>query len=278
MKRARFHTMTDRYLLYIDILGFSELVTELSPRIHDLYEVIASLNVHRHSAFRAIVVSDTILVYNVDGGHSPEDRNYLVMFLCEFAQDLQHRLTERGIFFRAVLVRGDFTHYEINSLPCFFGPALINAYQSEKDIQAIGLFMHRSIATDSDIFKGVTFNEQYNFVFITQSFNSVEDLYGGFFPMDKTLIEGTELIYHLVPEVLYLKQLSHWATAHESEKVRQKYSNTLALFRARYPKTLKHLEATKFDLESISPGASWAKVASRFPEDYAWAVETRISY
>jgi hypothetical protein len=38
--------MQDRYLLYIDIVGFSELVASGDPRISDLYEIIANLNVH----------------------------------------------------------------------------------------------------------------------------------------------------------------------------------------------------------------------------------------
>src|SRR5438132_9254972 len=130
--------MRDRYLLYIDILGFSELVATGDPRINDLYEVIASLNVHQHPSFRAIIFSDTILVYNVEGSDTRSDRNYLVMYLCEFAQDLQHRLTKKDIFFRAVLVRGDFHHYELNGIPCFFEKSLVNAHKSEKKLEAIG--------------------------------------------------------------------------------------------------------------------------------------------
>ena len=138
--------------------------------------------------------------------------------------------------------------------------------------------MHHSIVPDSNIFKGVAFNDEYNFVFITQSLNEVEDQHGGSFPMDRFLVEETELIYHLVPEILYLKQLNHWATAHGDEKVQQKCLRSLALFRTRYPKTLQHLESTNFDLDAISPGASWAEVVSRFPENYAWAIENRVNY
>jgi hypothetical protein len=268
----------ERYLLYIDILGFSDLVAKDLSRIQDLYEVIASLHVHRHNAFQAIVFSDTILVYNTDGGDTPQDRNYLVMFLCEFAQDLQHRLVGRDIFFRAVLVRGEFIHFELNSIPCFFGHALIDAYRSEKQIQATGLFMERAIVPDSDIFKTIPFNDRYNFVFITQALHTIEYFHGGFFPVDRFSLEETDLIYLLVPEVLYLKRLSHWATVHENEDVRRKYANTLALFRIQYPETLKNLEATGFELEAISPGAKWNEVVSRFPEGYSWAIESRKDY
>src|SRR5271169_2114681 len=101
-----------------------------------------SLHVHTHPSFRAIVFSDTILVYNTEGQDAAFDRHYLVMYLCEFAHDLQQRLTEKDIFFRAVLVKGAFHHYELNGIPCFFGEALIRAYLSERTIKAIGLFMH----------------------------------------------------------------------------------------------------------------------------------------
>lgn len=270
--------VAQRFLLYIDILGFSNLVADGSPRIHDLYEVIASLNAHKHSAFRAIVFSDTVLVYNTDGGDTKPDRQYLVMFLCEFAQDLQHRLTKRGIFFRAVLVYGEFTHYELNSMPCFFGPALIDAYNAEKELQAIGLFMHKSIVGDSHIFKTMHFSEHFDFVFITQSLDRVENLYGGDFPMDRSIIEEVELIDHLVAELLHLEQLHHGKNKHETENIRVKYANTWSLFQAQYPKTLHFLEGTAFDWAAICPGAAWTNVISRFPENYSWAIKNRISF
>ena len=124
--------MQKRFLLYVDVLGFSELVNGSVATIEDLYEVIASLNANSHEAFKCIIFSDTILIYNRHGGEHAEDIKYLLMFMCEFIKDLLHRLTKRGIFFRAVITHGSFRHYELNGMPCFFGPALIRAYQAEK--------------------------------------------------------------------------------------------------------------------------------------------------
>jgi len=268
--------MNDRYLLYIDILGFSALIDEGATKIDDLYEAIASLHVHRHPAFRVIIFSDTILVYNCTGGEAREDRSYLIMFLCEFAQDLQKRLTGRGIFFRAILVRGQFRHYELNAIPCFFGTALVRAYRAEKSIPAIGLFMERPLVSDSDIFKSVPFDDEHNFVFITQGLNTVEDLWGGI--IDRFELEETDLIYMLVPELLFLRDVSRFAAFHSEEKVRLKHVNTLNLLRARYPRTIGLLEANAFDFDTLCPGAKWAEVVGRYPEPYSWAVKTRVSY
>lgn len=97
--------MPDCYLLYIDILGFSELVLK-KGRIEDLYDQIDTLNSHEHTAFKTLAFSDTILIYNtVEWG-----RHYLVMYLCEFAQDLFYRLVSRDLHFRAYLCKGEFNH------------------------------------------------------------------------------------------------------------------------------------------------------------------------
>lgn len=270
--------MRDRYLLYIDILGFSNLVKDSNAKIEDLYEVIASLHVHNHPSFRVIIFSDTILVYNVEGGDVRRDRTYLVMYLCEFAQDLQHRLTAKDIFFRAVLVKGQFTHYELNGIPCFFGEALIRAYRMEKEIEAIGLFMQNGIVKDSDIFPTRKFNDRCSFVYITQSLTRVERGEVGDFPMEAWIIEETDEIYHFTPEVMYLKQLHHFATNHPVLKVRRKYKATLILFKKQYPRTLKFLEAHGFRLKDCSPAAAWSKAVAQWPENFRWAVKKRKEY
>lgn len=170
--------MRTRLLLYIDILGFSDLVSESPSRIDDLYEVIAGLHAHHHDAFRCVVFSDTILIYNVDGGDIPEDISYLLMYQCEFARDLLHRLTKRGIVFRAVITNGSFRHYQLNDVPCFYGTALVDAYNSEKSIKAIGLFISKDLVRYCDIFHHTQFNDNFYFVYTTQALDEIEALCG----------------------------------------------------------------------------------------------------
>jgi hypothetical protein len=270
--------MRERYLLYIDILGFSELVQGRTKKIADLYEVIASLNVHSHPSFRAIVFSDTILVYNVHAPNTSHDRSYLVMYLCEFAQDLQHRLTGKDIFFRAALVNGDFNHYELNGIPCFFGKALVGAYRAEKQIQAVGLFMENNIVVDSNIFPSMRFNDQFSFVFITQALTRLEEYYGGEFPTKAWLFDSTDETYLVAPEVLYLKKLSHFATRHPIAKVRKKHKTTLGILKKRYPQTIRFLEKHNFNPRKLAPGAEWGKALAQWPQDFGWAVKVRKEY
>ncbi len=247
-------------------------------RVNDLYEVIASLNIHKHDAFKAVVFSDTILVYNVIDATSEHDRKYLVMFLCEFAQDLMDRLVERNIVFRAVLVYGEFTHYELNSIPCFYGAALIEAYKREKDIQAIGLFISKELDKDNDIFRSRPFNDNFNFVYITQSLQRVERDFQGNFPVDAWLFEDTDEIWHIVPEILVMKHIYSNANSGLAQPIKQKYQTTWSFYEKEYPNTLGFLVANAFDVSKMSPNAGWNKVLERYPEDYSWAIETRNEF
>src|SRR2546425_4226344 len=87
--------LVDRYFLYIDILGFADLVMNAPDRVVDLYEIISSLNAHEHQSFGTIVFSDTILVYpKFERGVGRRADAYFIMFLCEFVQRSEEHTSE----------------------------------------------------------------------------------------------------------------------------------------------------------------------------------------
>lgn len=270
----------NRYFLYLDILGFSELVKQSNgSTIHDLYEVIASLNVNDHDAFKVVVFSDTVVVYNVEGGNTPRDASYLLMFLCEFVKDLMHRLTGRGVFFRAVITYGDFTHYELNGIPCFFGNALVDAHNSEKELKAVGLFIHKSISKHCDIFKYREFNANYNFVYVTQALDEIEDLGSSGYPIPPDLIEDTDSKWFIVPEMDHIRNM--YLGSEDSsypEAVRVKYKASWEMYCKQYPNITTQLLSSNQDITSISPDVEWQEVLERHPEDCSYAVLTRIEF
>lgn len=271
---------TDRYFLYLDILGFSELVKDKSGRtINDLYEVIASLNANNHDAFKVVVFSDTVVVYNVNGGDTPQDAKYLIMFMCEFVKDLMHRLTGRGIFYRAVITHGDFTHYELNGIPCFFGNALVEAYNAEKELKAVGLFIHKSISQFCHIFKYKQFNDNYNFVYVTQALEELEEFGADRFPIPKNWIEDTDAKWHIVPELDHVSNM-YLGSVDKSypESVQAKYKASWEMYCKQYPRLTAQLFAAGQDITSVSPQVKWKEVLERFPEDCSYAIKTKIEY
>ena len=103
-----------------------------TSKVERIYAILDSLNVHRHNAFKTIVFSDTILVYNPELARTEDDKSYLVWYLIEFAEDLHHRLTGQDVFFRAILTAGRFTHYHLENIESFFGEALIDAHHATR--------------------------------------------------------------------------------------------------------------------------------------------------
>ena len=271
---------TDRYFLYLDILGFSQLVNDKNRRtINDLYEVIASLNVNNHDAFKVVVFSDTVVVYNVNGGETKQDAQYLIMYMCEFVKDLMHRLTGRGIFYRAVITHGDFTHYELNGIPCFFGNALVDAYNSEKELKAVGLFIHKDISKYCKIFKYKSFNENYNFVYVTQALDELEEYGSDGYPVPAGLIEDTDAKWFIVPELNHVSDMYIGSVNPEyPESVKDKYKASWDMYCKQYPKLTAQLLSTDQDITSVSPTVTWGEVLDRFPENYSYAIKTRIEF
>ncbi|NRF65316.1 hypothetical protein [Vibrio coralliilyticus] len=270
--------MNNKFFLYLDILGFTELVRNDRARIDDLYEVIASLNANNHHAFKVVVFSDTVVVYNVDGGDTPADAKYLVMFMCEFVRDLMHRLMGREIYFRAVITHGDFTHYELNGIPCFFGNALVDAYNSEKQLKAIGLFIDKKVSQYCDIFNYKQYNENFDFVYVTQSLDEIEIWGGSGFPIPSDMIECTDSKWFLAPELDHvLSMLKGAYDNHFPDSVRLKYKASWDMYCKHYPNITSELAKSR-SITSISPNVGWKEVFDRHPEDCSYAIEVRKEF
>lgn len=264
--------MRDQYLLYIDILGFTDLVTQSPERVEEVYRVIASLHAHDHPDFATIVFSDTVLVHCAAELRTKHDHEYVVMYLCEFAQDLLDRLVGRDIAFRAVLTYGAFDHYRLNDVPCFFGPALIKAHLAEKEIKATGLYIDTASNRHNRIFPSVPLNEEWSFVFVTQQLTEFEDTWRGSVPLPNILVHDADFGWFVGPEVVHLQEVFTKAQQHPVDSVRAKYRRTWEFYEQRYPRTVRSLMSADFQLEALSAHFDWAEVRRRIAtEDYSWA-------
>ncbi len=179
-----------KFLLYIDILGFSNLVKTNQIQVRRIYKIIEDLNAHQHDAFKVIIFSDTILVYNINYALSDYEKSYYVMFLIEFVQDLFYHLAGKDIYYRAIIVEDDFTHYQEGRFEKYFGKALIKAYENEKRIKCTGLFIDKKINQYNNVFNTTEYNKQLMFVFVNQVLDRIEDGEFGSFPISKYDIEN----------------------------------------------------------------------------------------
>lgn len=259
--------MPTKYLLYIDILGFSDLVKHDPQQVEKIYGVLDSLNVHRHDVFRTIVFSDTVLVYN-RLNPKPNDvaaHEYVVWYSIEFAEDLHHRLTGQGLYFRAVLVSGEFQHYALENVDCFFGKALIDAYAREKTIPSIGLFIHTACNQYNRYFRTEPFEDGLHFVYLNRCVESLQQETNGEFPVDPILLDNN--YPYLAWQVRFLRDVHSMMRTHPVPTVRTKFLTAWDFYKRRYPTILVALEEGGFDMKVFNPKFDWSQQLRVLTED-----------
>lgn len=255
--------MTERFLLYIDILGFTEMVRREPRKVARIYSILDGLNVHRHKSFKTIVFSDTVLVYNHELAKSDSDREYLIWYLTEFAEDLHHRLTGQDIYFRAALVAGDFFHYKLDNIECFFGAALLSAYFAEKEIPSLGLFMDEECSRYNKYFRLARFNSDYYFVYLSRSLEKINSYSGGKFPVKKYPMHVGDIAPEITWQVRFLKDVHEHMRNHAVPHVRTKFLAAWDFYKQRYPEMLSVLEDGGFSASSLGGASDWNELQER---------------
>lgn len=253
--------MDEKFLLYIDLLGFSDIADQ-PGRVEELYDVMDRLHVHGDDAFGVIAFSDTILVYNKINPGSAEVVQMTVMFLCEFAKDLFYRLIGKDTYFRAYLTYGSFEHKHLKHIESFYGPALIRAHRRASAIQYIGLFLDNALVPYCDIFTTRRLDNECHYVSLMQTLDGDEFKHTTL-PVPASWLVDTDMHYLLSYDITFLKNVhSHMTDTRFSPRIRRKYSNTWRIIRQLYPTFCKALEAGNFHPRAISD-FDWSDVMAR---------------
>lgn len=249
--------MKNKFLLYIDILGFSNLVETDAEKVKSIYQKVNNLHVHKHGAFQTIIFSDTILVYNKIDSDSIKDKQYIVMFMVEFVQDLLFRGNSIGLNFRAVITYGEFEHYKFENIDCYYGKALISAYQKEKTINGVGLFIDKGIEKYNSVFKSCEYNKDLNFIYLLQAILRLKDYTGEELPIDRFHIEATDEFWLLKDEIELLKNYCNELNNNRDPRVRSKYLQTYQFYKRLMPIICDKLERNDFSMTTINSKVNW---------------------
>jgi len=243
--------MNDRLFLYIDILGFSDLVND-TKLIKKIYKNIDELNVFTHGPyFKCIVFSDTILVYSSEDWADCNDRGAAIMWMCEFAQDLFYRLVGKDIHFRGLLTVGEFKHSTMKNINAFYGKALVKTYNHERDIVCMGLFMDKRLVPDSKVFHTDPYDTSYHFVHIMQRLDLLRSSSG--YPINPTHILSTGLESLHAYDLFYLKNIyRHMTDTKLYSHHRAKYQGTWQMLRTRHAAMMDVFMNSGFDPRAVS--------------------------
>jgi len=255
----------ERYLLYLDILGFAEMA-KMPQRILDLYQIMNGLHVHQHDQFKCIVFSDTLLVYNIPAPRNAHDRQYCVMFLAEFAQDLLYRLIGRDCYFRAILTKGGFLHHSFKNLEAFFGQALIDSCRAEKELIGCGLFIDTRLLKENQIFPTWRHCDRYHYVFLTQDIQRASEYGQSGFPFPGALLDSTTMTFPTYSQLLFLADIYRKAAEHPEPRVRAKFQATWSFYQNQYPSLCDTLRQSDFDFNAVAD-ADWKRAKKFFERE-----------
>lgn len=222
----------ERAFLYIDILGFSEMVNMKSPKISQIFEIIDTLSSFRHFAFTTILFSDTILIFNKN---CKLQTHYHITFLIEFAQQLFYRLLRIGVYYRGIITYGEFNFNRLTNIQAYWGNALLETHQDESTLDGLGLFVKNDLVTSILTFKTKMINDKYSFVFLCQSYIRLYTNTKGNLPVDYECLIGTDDYCDLDKELAFFREIEWLKTYYPSYIIRRKYSTVYNWYKEETP-------------------------------------------
>ena len=240
--------MTERYFLYIDLLGFKDLVRS-GFNVSELYRRIDRLNVHNDQDFTCIVFSDTILVYGSEAWEQYPSK--ALVWLIEFAQDLFYRLISLDVHIRAYVTKGNFEHHHLENIEAYYGTALIDCYEREKAIKCTGVFIDSRLAPFSHIFHLTKYDEHSHFVHVMQHLSDVSRPYDEY-PVSGYILESSGMEWWTAYLLRYLQNIHrHSGDSTLPGAVQLKYQNAWRMIATRHAGLCQRLIEADFDFDKV---------------------------
>ena len=244
------YNLMKRAFLYMDILGFENLVRTNTSKVDEIFKIFDALKVFKHYALQTVVFSDTILVFNKDEGLSID---YYCTYLIEYSQELFYRLSLINVFFNGILTLGEFKFSQLNNIQAYYGLALIDTYNDEKELEGFGLFVDNRISKEIIVFDTVPFTEKYEFILLCQSLKNLYSETNGNLPIDINLLSDTDAFNRIDEELRFFREVEYLMNNHPCEKVRNKYQKVYDTYKNELPLFFKHFEIDGFLPFTINP-------------------------
>ncbi len=232
-----------RAFLYIDILGFEDLVRTNPIKVDKIFKAFDSLKVYKHFALQTVVFSDTILVFNKD---ESLPTHYYCTYLVEYAQELFYRLSAVNVYFKGILTFGEFNFTQMTNIQAYYGLALIDAYKDEGNLEGFGLYVDKNLSNEIIVFDKVPFTEKYDFILLCQSLKNLYTTTDGVLPIEINLLSETDTFYRIDEDLRFFREIQYIKQNHPVEKVRVKYQKVYDIYKTDLPLFFKTFEEEGF--------------------------------
>jgi len=267
--------MNKRLFLYIDILGFKELIKD-TEKVLRLYSILDQARIHYDSSFRSIVFSDTIVAYNIHSNYTDEAKAVEVMFLIELTKDIFHLLIGTGIYFRAVITEGEFFHDKFENLEAYFGEALVEAYLEEKQLEGTGLYLNNCLRDFNRTFRFKKFSEKFDYIYLThwcsgitswlnRNVDEIDKPDFDAYPLHENHLEPHDLAYLVYAELVHFKDVYQKMNNHPNPRIRSKFLTTWNMYCHAYPGLTRNLIKENFNPNGLSIH-DWSDARKMFEE------------
>ena len=233
----------NRVLLYLDIIGFENLVRKNPVKVKQIFQIFDNLKVHKHFAIETVVFSDTILVFNKALNHS---KDYYCTYLIEYSQDIFYKLLSINVYFKGILTFGEFNFFNMNNIQAYYGSALIDAHNDEKILEGFGLYVDKSLSDDIILFDKIHFSDKYDFILLCQSIKKLYDSTEGILPIDINLLKETDTFYRIDEDLRFFREIEFLKENHPSENIKAKYQKVYNTYKTYLPKFFKAFEVQGF--------------------------------
>ena len=267
--------MNNTLFLYLDILGFTELI-KTPDRVDHIFKVLDSAALHRDSNYRAIAFSDTLLAYQLHDDLKGYTKANELMFLIELVQDIFLKLIGSGVFFRAIITEGSFNYSQLQNMQAYYGQALVEACHREKDIKGIGLYLDKRLEKYNQVFRYYPFSPDFHFIYLTHTLTRItpkkSELFEGAeifadpeFPIPEEMLTLQDLQFGVYPEIIHLKEVFELKNSHPLSDVNAKHLAAWTMYELAYPKLVKSLEASNFSLNGVAD-MDWAPAKAHYEQ------------
>jgi hypothetical protein len=249
-------TLSKRFLLYLDILGFRQLAAN-PARVRELYRIVNSLRVHRDGVLKAIIFADTLLVYSpirpTDFAKPDEIRDMIIFRFLEFVRDLLRRTTGRDFYFRAFITFGEFIVDFYEHFRAFHGRGLIAAYEREQSLKCAGLFIddYSNRYNTDECYPTRKYSVDCSFVYMLDCLHRIDrERNGADYPLaeDGFWSGNAEQV---VWQIHLLRDIYNKMLLHPEPDVRAKFLATWSLYRQQYPQLTEALATNDFNPRAL---------------------------
>lgn len=240
-----------RTFLYIDILGFGNLVKQKSLKIDKIFKIIDSLNAFKHHSLQVVVFSDTILIFNKEDNWPT---HYFVTYLIEYAQELFYKLSWINIYFKGIITLGEFNFKELQNFQAYYGEALVETYKDEAMLDGFGLYINKDLTKEVIVFDKTEFSEKYDYIFLCQSFINLFENTNGVLPIDINILEETDTYFRINEDLRFFREIEYIKNHHPSDDVRKKYQKVYDTYKNRTKSYFDKFEIEGFLPFTLNPG------------------------